>query len=105
MDNPGDSKYLLGQYVDRYEFADEVERVARLGGQAPVAEPVILGTLKVASNIDSWLSSASFIRTAGVLTEAAIEGKVDTCSTLSPTLSSVRRSRLVPASSRTPTPS
>lgn len=42
-----------------------------------MAEPVILGTLKVASNIDSWLSSASFIRTAGVLTEAAIEGKVD----------------------------
>ena len=75
--NPGDSKYLLGQYVDRYEFADEVERVARLGGTAPSAEPVILGTLKVASSIDSWLSSASFIRTAGVLTEAAIEGKVD----------------------------
>ncbi|WP_180965877.1 DNA-directed RNA polymerase subunit beta' [Enorma phocaeensis] len=75
--NPGDSKYLLGQYVDRYEFADEVERVARLGGAAPVAEPAILGTLKVASSIDSWLSSASFIRTAGVLTEAAIEGKVD----------------------------
>ncbi|HQE70866.1 MAG TPA: DNA-directed RNA polymerase subunit alpha C-terminal domain-containing protein, partial [Atopobiaceae bacterium] len=32
---------------------------------------------KVASSIDSWLSSASFIRTAGVLTEAAIEGNVD----------------------------
>ncbi len=75
--NPGDSKYLLGQYVDRYEFADEVERVARRGGAAPAAEPAILGTLKVASSIDSWLSSASFIRTAGVLTEAAIEGKVD----------------------------
>ena len=75
--NPGDSKYLLGQYVDRYEFADEVERVARIGGAAPAAEPAILGTLKVASSIDSWLSSASFIRTAGVLTEAAIEGKVD----------------------------
>ncbi|WP_179184894.1 DNA-directed RNA polymerase subunit beta' [Collinsella vaginalis] len=75
--NPGDSRYLLGQYVDRYEFADEVERVARLGGNPPASEPVILGTLKVASSIDSWLSSASFIRTAGVLTEAAIEGKVD----------------------------
>ena len=73
----GDSKYLLGEYVDRYEFADEVERVARLGGNPPTSEPVILGTLKVASSIDSWLSSASFIRTAGVLTEAAIEGKVD----------------------------
>ena len=75
--NPGDSKYLLGQYVDRYEFADEVERVAREGGNPPASEPAILGTLKVASSIDSWLSSASFIRTAGVLTEAAIEGKVD----------------------------
>ena len=75
--NPGDSKYLLGQYVDRYEFADEVDRVARLGLTPPAAEPAILGTLKVASSIDSWLSSASFIRTAGVLTEAAIEGKVD----------------------------
>ena len=68
----------LAEYVDRYEFADEVERGRPHGPVvAPVAEPVILGTLKVASNIDSWLSSASFIRTAGVLTQASIEGKVD----------------------------
>ena len=75
--NPGDSEYLLGQYVDRYVFADTVRNVALAGGTPPEAEPVILGTLKVASSIDSWLSSASFIRTAGVLTEAAIEGDVD----------------------------
>ncbi len=75
--NPGDSQYLLGQYVDRYVFAETVKNVALAGGTPPEAEPVILGTLKVASSIDSWLSSASFIRTAGVLTEAAIEGDVD----------------------------
>jgi DNA-directed RNA polymerase subunit beta' len=75
--NPGDSKYLLGQYVDRYEFAEVVDEITLAGGTPPEAEPVILGTLKVASSIDSWLSSASFIRTAGVLTEAAIEGEVD----------------------------
>ena len=75
--NPGDSKYLLGQYVDRYEFADKVNEIALEGGTPPEAEPAILGTLKVASSIDSWLSSASFIRTAGVLTEAAIKGEVD----------------------------
>ena len=75
--NPGDSQYLLGQYVDRYVFAETVRKVALAGGTPPEAEPVILGTLKVASSIDSWLSSASFIRTAGVLTEAAIEGDVD----------------------------
>ena len=75
--NPGDSKYLMGQYVDRYEFADTVNEITLAGGVAPEAEPAILGTLKVASSIDSWLSSASFIRTAGVLTEAAISGEVD----------------------------
>ena len=75
--NPGDSQYLLGQYVDRYVFAETVRNVTLAGGVPPEAEPVILGTLKVASSIDSWLSSASFIRTAGVLTEAAIEGNVD----------------------------
>ncbi len=75
--NPGDSTYLLGQYVDRYVFADTVRNITLAGGQPPEAEPVILGTLKVASSIDSWLSSASFIRTAGVLTESAISGDVD----------------------------
>ena len=75
--NPGDSRYLMGQYVDRYEFADTVSQIALNGGTPPEAEPSILGTLKVASSIDSWLSSASFIRTAGVLTEAAISGEVD----------------------------
>ncbi|SER49856.1 DNA-directed RNA polymerase subunit beta' [Parafannyhessea umbonata] len=75
--NPGDSTYLLGQYVDRYVFAETVHNIALAGGTPPEAEPVILGTLKVASSIDSWLSSASFIRTAGVLTESAIKGEVD----------------------------
>ena len=75
--NPGDSQYLLGEYVDRYVFADTVKNITLAGGTPPEAEPVILGALKVASSIDSWLSSASFIRTAGVLTEAAIEGDVD----------------------------
>ncbi len=75
--NPGDSTYLLGQYVDRYVFAETVRNIALAAGTPPEAEPVILGTLKVASSIDSWLSSASFIRTAGVLTESAIKGEVD----------------------------
>ena len=75
--DPGDSNYLLGQYVDRYIFADTVRNITLAGGNPPEAEPAILGTLKVASSIDSWLSSASFIRTAGVLTEAAIKGDTD----------------------------
>ena len=75
--NPGDSTYLLNQYVDRFEFQQTAQDIALAGGTPPESEPVILGTLKVASSIDSWLSSASFIRTAGVLTESAIKGEVD----------------------------
>ena len=75
--NPGDSTYLLGQYVDRYVFADTVRNITLAGGTPPEAEPVILGTLKVASTVDSWLSAASFSRTAGILTEVAIEGATD----------------------------
>jgi DNA-directed RNA polymerase subunit beta' len=75
--NPGDSTYLLGQYVDRYVFAETVRNITLAGGTPPEAEPVILGTLKVASTVDSWLSAASFSRTAGILTEVAIEGATD----------------------------
>ncbi len=75
--DPGDSSYRRGQYVDRYEFADAVEDITRAGGVPPEAEPTIMGTLKVAGSIGSWLSNACFIRTTGVLADAAIAGEVD----------------------------
>lgn len=75
--NTGDSNYLLNQYVDRHEFEDEVNRLTLEGKRAPKALPVILGIVRAAMAADSWLSSASFERTAEVLTRTAIEGKVD----------------------------
>ncbi len=75
--DPGDSMYRRGQYVDRYEFADAVEAIVREGGVPPEATPTIMGTLKVAGSIGSWLSNACFIRTTGVLADAAISGDVD----------------------------
>ncbi len=75
--DPGDSMYRRGQYVDRYEFADAVEAIVREGGTPPEATPTIMGTLKVAGSIGSWLSNACFIRTTGVLADAAISGDVD----------------------------
>ena len=78
----GDSRYLLNQYVDRYEFQDEVNRLTLEGKNPPKAHPVILGIVRAAMATDSWLSSASFERTAEVLTKAAIEGRVDHLSDL-----------------------
>ncbi|MBS5451307.1 MAG: DNA-directed RNA polymerase subunit beta' [Coriobacteriia bacterium] len=73
----GDSKYLLNQHVDRHEFEDEVNRLTLEGKRVPRAQPVILGIVRAAMATDSWLASASFERTAEVLTKAAIEGKQD----------------------------
>ena len=78
----GDSQYLLNQHVDRHEFEDEVNRLVLEGKTPPRAQPVILGIVRAAMASDSWLASASFERTAEVLTKAAIEGKVDTLSDL-----------------------
>ncbi len=73
----GESSFLLNQYVDRHEFEDEVTRLQLEGKEPPKAQPVILGVVRAAMASDSWLASASFERTAEVLTKAAIEGKED----------------------------
>ncbi len=73
----GDSPYLLNQYVDRHEFEDMVTSLQVEGKVPPKAQPVILGIVRAAMASDSWLASASFERTAEVLTKAAIEGKED----------------------------
>ena len=38
---------------------------------------LILGTIRAALHTDSWLSAASFQDTTSVLTDAAVQGKID----------------------------
>ncbi len=78
----GDSSYLLNEYVDRHEFEDCVSQLTLEGKTAPKAQPVILGIARASMASDSWLASASFERTAEVLTKAAIEGREDNLSDL-----------------------
>jgi DNA-directed RNA polymerase subunit beta' len=73
----GDTLFLPGQLVDRQVLRIENERVAAEKGEAAVAEQVILGITKASLATESWLSAASFQETTKVLTDAAIEGKVD----------------------------
>lgn len=51
-------------------------------GRKAIAEPVILGLGRSAINSESWLSAASFERTASVLAHAAIRARVDDISGL-----------------------
>ena len=75
--DPGDSDYLPGAQVNRYEFEEECERIMMQDGVAPTATPLILGITKASLATDSFLSAASFQETTKVLTDAAIEGKHD----------------------------
>jgi len=75
--DPGDAELLPGKIYDRFRF-DEVNRgIRERGGREATAEYVLLGITEASLATDSFLSAASFQKTTKVLTEAAIQGKVD----------------------------
>jgi DNA-directed RNA polymerase subunit beta' len=73
----GDSRFLVGQQVDRFEFQRENNSVMEADGQPAVGRPQLLGITKAALATDSWVSAASFQETTRVLTEASINGSTD----------------------------
>jgi DNA-directed RNA polymerase subunit beta' len=73
----GDTRFLLDDQVERWEFEAENQRVQGDGGQPAVGEPLMLGITKASLSTESFISAASFQETTKVLTQAAIEGKVD----------------------------
>jgi DNA-directed RNA polymerase subunit beta' len=77
VDQKGDTDLLPGQFVDRYEYAKLNNGVIEAGGEAAQSEEIILGITKASLNTDSFLSAASFQETTKVLTDAALEGKID----------------------------
>jgi len=77
IDNPGDSKFLTSQVVDKIKFRDENERVIAEGGEPASAKPILLGITKASLGTDSFIAAAAFQQTTRVLTEAAISGRVD----------------------------
>jgi DNA-directed RNA polymerase subunit beta' len=77
VDQKGDTDYLPGQFVDRFEFARVNAEVQDAKAETAQFEDIILGITKASLNTDSFLSAASFQETTKVLTDAALEGKVD----------------------------
>ena len=77
VDQKGDTELLPGQFVDRFDYARTNRGVMDAGGEPAQAEEIILGITKASLNTDSFLSAASFQETTKVLTDAALEGKID----------------------------
>ena len=94
IDEVGDSNFLMEQQVDRFRFNMENERVAKEGGRLATGRPLLLGITKASLSTDSFISAASFQETTRVLTEASINGAVDTLRGLK---ENVIVGRLIPA--------
>ena len=58
-------------------FREENDRVLTAGQRSAYGQSVLLGITKASLSTDSFISAASFQETTRVLTEAAINGKVD----------------------------
>jgi DNA-directed RNA polymerase subunit beta' len=95
VDNAGDTRFLPGQLVDKPKLARENRRVLAEGGETAEGVQIILGITKASLATESFLSAASFQETTKVLTDAAIEGKVDRLTGLK---ENVIIGKLIPAS-------
>jgi len=73
----GDSGYLVGEHIDKLEFLETNEGLEKRKKKPARGEPVLLGITKASLQTRSFISAASFQETTRVLTEAAIQGKVD----------------------------
>lgn len=84
-------EFIYGEIVPKKLFEQEVNKIneeikelkkagqnkAAVAIRPPKAEPVLLGITTVASSSESFLSAASFQETSRVLTESALECRID----------------------------
>jgi DNA-directed RNA polymerase subunit beta' len=73
----GDTNFIIDEPVEWWVFEEENRRVMEKGGTPATAESLFLGITKASLITDSFISAASFQDTTKVLTQAAIEGRVD----------------------------
>ncbi|MCZ6731926.1 MAG: DNA-directed RNA polymerase subunit beta' [Gammaproteobacteria bacterium] len=75
--NPGDTRFLPGEQVERARLLGENETMMADGKEPATYERLLLGITKASLSTESFISAASFQETTRVLTEAAINGKRD----------------------------
>ena len=94
VEDVGETELLKGEQLDRVDFEERNEKVVANGGKPATASPVLLGITKASLQTRSFISAASFQETTRVLTEASVNGKVDTLEGLK---ENVIVGRLIPA--------
>ena len=84
IEEPGSTKFLPGELVERSLFEQENEKIREdnandeeFEGVEAEAVRVLLGITKASLMTESFISAASFQETTRVLTDASVSGKVD----------------------------
>ncbi len=77
IEDGGDTTMLVGEQVEREEFAKANEDAEKEGLRPAIARPVLLGITKASLQTRSFVSAASFQETTRVLTEASVSGRED----------------------------
>ena len=90
----GETSLLKGETVEVMDFEDANTAARKAGRREAAGSPVLLGITKASLQTRSFISAASFQETTRVLTEASIQGKVDTLEGLK---ENVIVGRLIPA--------
>ncbi len=77
IDDKGDSDFLSGTTVDVIDFNEKNEELVEKGLKPATGTQIMLGITKSSLATNSFMSAASFQETTKVLTEAAINGRID----------------------------
>jgi DNA-directed RNA polymerase subunit beta' len=94
IEDGGDTTLLPGEQVDLLELEEANKKALEQNGKVAKGRPVLLGITKASLQTRSVFSAASFQETTRVLTEAAVQGKIDTLEGLK---ENVIVGRLIPA--------
>jgi DNA-directed RNA polymerase subunit beta' len=94
IDDSGETELIQGEQIDKVEMDEINVRAAEEGKKPASGHPILLGITKASLQTRSFISAASFQETTRVLTEAAVNGKIDTLDGLK---ENVIVGRLIPA--------
>jgi DNA-directed RNA polymerase subunit beta' len=75
--NSGDTDFIIGDQLELSEVLQQNKKVSSDGAVPSTFKRLLLGITKASLATESFISAASFQETTRVLTEAAINGKVD----------------------------
>jgi DNA-directed RNA polymerase subunit beta' len=94
INDSGETELIQGEQIDKVEMDEINARVVAEGKKPATGHPILLGITKASLQTRSFISAASFQETTRVLTEAAVNGKIDTLDGLK---ENVIVGRLIPA--------